>query len=421
MTRGEFFLAVAVMAIGPAAQAPAPESSRGYQRHTTVAGPTRLDWVFALAYQSLAAPPAEWLKDYDPGRQEYELFLPEKIDPRKPAPLVLFISPGDGPAGWPQWEQVCRRSGTAFASPFGAGNACPTPQRVRIVFDVLDDVRKRQAVDADRTYLAGFSGGARIACAAAFALPEYFGGVAALGGSEDLRGESWLRGRAADRLSVAMVAGEHDFNRAELERYRGPWMVELGVRTKVWVVPKLGHAIVDRASMAEVFAWLDEAAAKRRRQARQWPAMHIGAGAPPTRMQAADALLNEARQRLKKPATLYSGLMQLQGVAARWPDLPDAATARETLREYDARQERPWEAEDLAEQRRALAAEARATDRYASGPLPQQYAAERGPLARRALRLWRQVLTDRPDSPAGKEARERIAALESLIADAKLK
>jgi hypothetical protein len=149
--------------------------------------------------------------------------------------------------------------------------------------------------------------------------------------------------------------------------------------------------------------------------------MHVAAGAPPTRTQAADALLKEAQQRLKKPATLYSGLMQMQGVAARWPDLPAAAAARETLQEYDARQDRPWEMDDLAEQRRALAAEARATDRYASGPLPQQYAAERGPMAGRALELWRQVLADSPDSPAGKEARQRIAELESLIAETKEK
>ena len=218
---------------------------------------------------------------------------------------------------------------------------------------------------------------------------------------------------------MALVTGEQDFNRAELERYRGPWLTDLGVRAKVWVVPKLGHSIPESQSLAKIFAWLEEAAAMRRQKSRQWPAMRITAGAPPTRTQAADALLKEAQQRLKKPTTLYSGLMQLQGVVARWPDLPAAAAARETLLEYDARQDRPWEIDDLAEQRRALAAEARATDRYASGPLPQQYAAERGPMANRAVDLWRQVLADSPDSPAGQEARERIPKLEALIAETK--
>lgn len=414
-------VAIVIAATWPAVMALAAEPSRGYQRQTTVAAPTRLDWVFALANQSPEKPPAEWLKDYNSGDQRYELYLPEKLNPRKPAPLVLFISPSDEPAGWAQWEQLCKEAGAVFACPFDAGNACPTPRRVHIVLDLLDDVRRRQAIDADRTYLVGFSGGARIACAMAFALPEYFGGVAAICGSENLRRESWLRQRVADRLSVALVTGEQDFNRAELERYRGPWLTDVGVRAKVCVVPKLGHSIPDSKSLAEVFAWLDEAAAKRRQQSRQWPAMHITAGAPPTRTEAADALLKEAQIRLKKPTTLYSGLMQLQGVVARWPDLPAADTARETLLEYDARQDRPWEIDDLAEQRRMLAAEARATDRYASGSLPQQYAAERGPMTSRALELWRQVLADSPDSPAGQEARERIPKLESLVVDMKKK
>ena len=416
MTRKVLLMAAALIAARSASQVSAAEPQRGYLRQTSVAAATRLDWVFALANQSPAEPPAEWLKDYDSGQQRYELYLPEKLSQRKPAPLVLFISPGEDPTGWSQWEQVCRQSGVVFASPFGAGNNCPTVERVRIVLDVLDDVRRRQAIDPDRTYLAGFSGGARIACAVGFALPEYFGGVAAFCGSENMRDESWLRQRVADRLSVALVTGEEDFNRAELERYRGPWLSDLGVQTKVWVVRKSGHAIADGKSLAEVFAWLERDAKQRRQTASMWLAMHVGIGAPPTRAQAADALFQEAQKRLKKPATLFSGLMQLQGLAARWPDLPAAEKAKAVLLEYDARQERPWEADDLAEQRRSLAAEARATDGYASGPLPQQYAGERGPMAARALELWRKVLADSPDSPVGKEAAERIPALEALVA-----
>lgn len=392
----------------------ADKALRGYHAEAAVTAPTRLDWVFALANQSRETPPPDWLEGYDSTQQRYELFVPPQTKPRKPAPLVLFISPSDLPAGWKQWEAVCKREGVIFASPFNAGNACPTPRRVRIVFDVLDDIRKRHAIDPDRTYLAGFSGGARIACATAFALPEYFGGVIAVCGSENLRQESWLRQRTADRLSVALATGEQDFNRAELERYRGPFFTELGVRTKVWVVPKLGHGIPDSKHLGQVYSWLDKTAAERRKAARQWPAMRLADGAPPTREQWADALLKEAQQRLKEPPTLFTGLMQLQGISVRWPDLAAAKRAREILLDYDGRTQRPWEADDIAEQRRTLIAEARATDRYASGPLPRQYAKEKQPMARRAIELWQQVLADGPDTPAGKEARSRIPELEKL-------
>ena len=40
-----------------------------------------------------------------------------------------------------------------------------------MVLDVLDDVRHNVLIDPDRTYIAGISGGGRIACIVGFALP----------------------------------------------------------------------------------------------------------------------------------------------------------------------------------------------------------------------------------------------------------
>lgn len=128
----------------------------GYQKEVTVREPTRLDWVFANANQSVVNPPAEWLEGYDSTKQKYEVFVPNipkpaaaktktksKTKNAEPAdaglPLVLFISAGDQPAGWSQLQSVCQQKGIAFASPFGAGNNTPMPRRIRLVLDVLDD------------------------------------------------------------------------------------------------------------------------------------------------------------------------------------------------------------------------------------------------------------------------------------------
>ena len=154
-------LIVVLMIAVPAGEAAWAESLVGHHDQVNVGAATRLDWIFAVANQSPANPPGDWQAEYDSTKQQYELFVPAGLNPRKAAPLVLFISASDKPAGWKQWQTVCQQAGVVFASPYGAGNNCDLPRRVRIVLDVLDDIARRRAIDPDRVYLAGFSGGAR--------------------------------------------------------------------------------------------------------------------------------------------------------------------------------------------------------------------------------------------------------------------
>ena len=398
------------------------ELTKGFQPQVQVGQPTRLDWTFALSNQSLAEPPADWLKqgglkDYDSTKQSYQLFIPNSYRVGKPLPLILFFSASDKPSGWTAWKQTCESQGVAFAGLVDAGNNCPTPRRIRIALDVLDDVRRKCPIDADRTYTSGFSGGGRMACLLAFSLPELFGGTVPLCASGDLREEPWRQQRVMDRLSVALMTGENDFNRGEVQRYRGPLLEGLGVRTKVWVTPGLGHGQPPPAALLEAYRWLEEGAASRQRLAKLYPASQLTGQQALTRQEAAAQLLAEARERIKKPETLHSGLMQLMGVRVRWADLPASAEATKILLEFDARPDHPWEADDIALQRRTLIAQARATDSYADGPFPKQYAAERPQVIQAALNLWQQVLADGQDAKAVEQAKQRIPILEKMQAE----
>lgn len=393
----------------------AADPVKGYQAKVQVSAPTRIDWTFAVSGQSLPKPPAEWLGDYDSTKQAYEVFVPPNYDARKSYPVLLFISPGNGPGGWKEWEPVCKKEGIIFASPHNAGNDTkPVQRRHRIVLDVLDDLRRTYNVDPDRTYISGHSGGARVAGQIAFALPEFFGGVIPSCAGVEPRPEVWLRQRVIDRLSVALLTGDGDFNRGECERFRGPLLAEIGVRSKVWVAPKTGHT-VPAAVLPEAFKWLEEGLPRRRELAKKYPASYIAGDKAPTREEWSRLLLAEGKERLQAKETLYSGLMQMQGAMNRWKDLPAGAEARKLLLEYDARKEKPWEAEDLNEQLRYMIATARGLDAYASGPLPAQYEKQRVDMAKEAQKLWFIIAKEKPDSPAGKEGQKRVVELQKLI------
>ncbi|MGE3409562.1 MAG: hypothetical protein AB7I37_22280 [Pirellulales bacterium] len=404
--------------LGDGRALPAAEPPRDYQASVSVSAPTRLDYVFPAANQSPAEPPANWLPaEYDSTAQRYELFVPPdyKAKAKSRYAVMLFISPGAEPTGWSSFEAAARKQKIIFASPFAAGNDCPTQQRVRIVLDVLDDIRRKYRVDPERTYIGGLSGGGRIACAIAFALPEYFGGAMPVCAAGDLRNESWLQQRVIDRLSVALVTGDNDFNLGEVARFRGPMLADVGVRAKVWTVPKMGHTNPDGKTTAEVLQWLDAGANARKKLTRSWPASCVAGDEAATRKEAADALLAEAEKRLKDEQTLYSGLMQLQGLQARWGDLPAGAAAKRRLQEYEALPDHPWEADDIAEQRKFLIARARGIDAYGTGDLPDQYANQRADMLQVAINLWQQVVADQPDSPAGKEGAKRLPVLQKML------
>ena len=387
---------------------------RGYQARVSVQEPTRLDWVFALANQSPAEAPGDWLSGYVSTAQQYELYVPPALKPKQPAAAFVFISPGAQPAGWKEWQSICEARGIIFASPYAAGNDCPMQRRVRIVMDVLDDLRRRYNIDPDRTYIGGFSGGGRVACAIAFALPEYFGGAVPVCAGEELRQESWLRQRVTSRLHVALLTGENDFNRGEVERFRGPLLSSVGVQARVWVFKGLGHGIPSGPELAEVFKWLDAGAARRKKLAAAYPASRIAGDKPLSREAWSEKLLAEGKERLAARETQYSGLMQLQGVMVRWSDLPAAQQARTILAQYEAKAERPWEADDLAEQRLYMISRVRALDAYASGALPPQYANMRSDMAQAAIALWEMVIQDGEDAKAVEEARTRIPELKKL-------
>lgn len=388
---------------------------QGYESKAAVASATRLDWVFALANQSPKEPPAGWLTDYKSTDQTYELFVPPKYDKRQTWPLILFISPSQNSSAFRNWQQVCQREGVFFAGPHKAGNDTDMRQRVRIVLDVLDDVRRKYRIDPDRTYIGGFSGGGRVACAIGFSLTELFGGVIPVCAAGDLRQESWLKHRAIDRLSVAHITGERDFNQAEVERFRAPILSSVGVRSKVWVIPGMGHSVPTGAKLLPVYSWLEAGLAARRKVAKARPSIRFTADAAPDRDRWSASLLAEGKQQLQEVETQYSGLMLVKGVWKRWPDTAAGKEALGLLQDYDSRTIRPWDKDDIAEQFRFLLARAHGLDAYASGKLPQQYAPQRSSMAEGAIALWKAVLSDGTDKQAVAEAKKRIPELEKLV------
>jgi dienelactone hydrolase len=387
---------------GLLALSPAAQGQTGLRKEVHVSAPTRLDWQFAAS--AFGKDAARLPKDYDSHKQRYLLFVPKSYKAGKTWPLVVFISPGDAPGGWPQWRKVCEQHGVFFCAPYAAGNSCPVGRRVRIVLDALDDVRRQYPIDPDRTYLAGFSGGGRMACTIGFSLPEYFGGIVPICGTNPPPALTYLRHRLQDRLSVAFITGASDFNRKENEVYMTPFLKALGVRDKLWVVPGMGHGVPGSNVLGPVYEWLAEDLPRRRADAKAYPGLAVSAKDTPTGEQQAKRLLETAEADLKQPSRVWRGVALLQGVRARWPGKAAAQAARrlQEIQNNDKLLERIGE-QGGADERRFLLAEAKGLERFGQKA--------------KALEAWQLLLKLHPDSPEGRQAAEAVRRLQGKSSD----
>jgi len=116
-----FLVPVALLAPAPFARAAPPVT--GLQNEVKITAPTRLDWQFAASgfgKDALKLP-----TDYDSRKQRYQLYVPEKYEPARPWPLVVFVSPGDDPLGWRAWQKTCEAEGGTWemAAANGADHA----------------------------------------------------------------------------------------------------------------------------------------------------------------------------------------------------------------------------------------------------------------------------------------------------------
>jgi predicted esterase len=336
---------------------------------------------------------------YDSKKQRYQLYAPPVSESKKARPLVIFISPADQPMGWTAWRKVCQENKVLFCSPYGAGNACPAGQRTRIVLDMLDDVRRQYRIDPDRTYISGFSGGGRMACAIGFALPEWFGGIAPVCGTNPITGPTYLRHRLGERLSVAFITGAKDSNRKENEEYMYPYFQELEIRTRLWVVPGLGHAVPSATTIDQVFAWLEQDLDRRRGDAKAHAQLAMGADDTPSPEAQATKYLQAAQVDLKDADRVWKGVALLQGVVARWSKTAAAQEARAKLKSIldDAKVLGAVSVQGAEDEQKFLTAQAKALERFGD--------------TQKAVQAWELLAHSQPDTPAGKNAASQVQRL----------
>ena len=115
---------------------------------------------------------------YEIAEERHFVYVPEGYDGSKPYGLMVYIDPGGkGRVPRPGWRNVLDEHKLIWVAPHGIGNERHVIQRIAIALDAAHNMQQRYAIDSQRVYITGLSGGGRCASWLGLLYPDVFDGM----------------------------------------------------------------------------------------------------------------------------------------------------------------------------------------------------------------------------------------------------
>jgi dienelactone hydrolase len=179
----------------------------------------------------------------------YALFLPPHYEKGKPCPVLILFDPhGDGLLPVNLFSAGAATGGFIIVGSNNSKNGMPTDQTTAIYRKILADLNDRFTLEKKAVYLGGFSGGSRVAGAAAITEGGVAGVVACGAGLPN------TNQKPVAPFSYLAVAGIQDFNYTEM-RQLDEILEGAGYKHHLLVFDGI-HQWPLKEIIPEIFTWL---------------------------------------------------------------------------------------------------------------------------------------------------------------------
>lgn len=214
---------------------------------------------------------------YDLSRETFEVYVPEGYEPGAGYGLLVWVSPTPfGGTESPEVQAALDRAKLLWIGANDSGNPRPSWDRSGLALDAAHRMAALYDLDPERVYVAGYSGGGRIASGLALHFPEVFRGALSVYGVSwfeevpvpDKPGAHWPPSFAAPPDAklrdlrtgsrFVLLTGSRDFNKPQTRAVHRA-MAEAGFeRVSYLEVPGASHyELPDGEWWARAFAALD--------------------------------------------------------------------------------------------------------------------------------------------------------------------
>lgn len=187
----------------------------------------------------------------------WEVYVPAAYDPATPAGILVFINSRNSGKIEEHWKPVMDRSNLIWIGANNSGNDIAVPQRIAYAILAPKLIMNSHAIDAQRIYVSGFSGGGRVASMVATEYGRLFRGAIYNSGAN-----FWSEA-APDRLEqmkhnrYVFIAGEDDFNLEDSREVHDAYLKSGITRSRMMVVPGMGHERPPAAELEGAIEYLD--------------------------------------------------------------------------------------------------------------------------------------------------------------------
>jgi predicted esterase len=217
---------------------------------------------------------------YTLSKERFRVIAPESYTNDLSWGLLVWMSPGREPGIPKDWPEVLAKHKLLFVSPLDAGNdrhpqnrQAGAIERFRLGLDACYNMRLRYRISPKRIYVAGFSGGARIASMLGVAYSDVFTGTIPIcgvnfymtipaGGDQvwpaDYKTQVPHLNAAKTQGRFVLITGGTDVNRPQtLATYEQGFQKYGFAHVQYLEVPGMGHAVPGGEYLARALKFVD--------------------------------------------------------------------------------------------------------------------------------------------------------------------
>lgn len=193
---------------------------------------------------------------------EWQLYVPAIYDANRPAGAIVYISPYAKGGPPKSWHDVMRDNNMIWIGARNAGNEVPATKRMFLAMFAPMVLQRRYALNAERLYLAGFSGGGKTASRVAVLRPNMFKGGIFISGAL-----FWGRNAPpllndVSQLHYVFISGTNDFALKETKVVQRKFLAAGVDKSQLIVIRNHGHRLPDVTNMNRAIAYLDSRVAE---------------------------------------------------------------------------------------------------------------------------------------------------------------